>query len=353
MKTKLLLIFTIMMSVLLTSCGNKDADNKVLSEGDDTPISVVSYTDFSDGDGYFLKPGDKVAVISPSSLPTRKQVDATVEGLTKWGYVPVEGKYVCVEERTLDQCIEDFEWALNDPEIQAIYCARGGSCSWEVLDRIDLSLISKAHKPIIGYSDISTYLSAWSCAHLPAIHSSMAATFIDDPKECADIESKVLEGYIPAYQCEGSKYDVKGQAEGILIGGNLATMTAVLDTAYDCTALDEPYILFLEDVNEDYEHIHRFISIIKHQGVLDKAQALIFGEWIEYPEECESYNGNSRGGKFSTVADMISRQFIKDLNVPVVFDFPAGHGDNNYPLLMGNKVRLEVNDDNYTLEWIR
>ncbi|MBR4609495.1 MAG: hypothetical protein IKO38_03490, partial [Erysipelotrichaceae bacterium] len=82
-------------------------------------------------------------------------------------------------------------------------------------------------------------------------------------------------------------------------------------------------------------------------------QALIFGEWIEYPEECESYNGNSRGGKFSTVADMISRQFIKDLNVPVVFDFPAGHGDNNYPLLMGNKVRLEVNDDNYTLEWIR
>ncbi|MBO7697663.1 MAG: hypothetical protein J6S38_01355, partial [Erysipelotrichaceae bacterium] len=138
-----------------------------------------------------------------------------------------------------------------------------------------------------------------------------------------------------------------------LIGGNLATYTSVINTPYDSSDTDEPYILFFEDVAEDYEHIHRFLTILKHQGILDKAEALIFGEWIEYPEFCETYNGNSRGGSFTSVADMIFREFLSDYNKPVVFGFPAGHGNVNYPLLMGAKLKLNVNKETYTLEWIK
>ena len=349
------IIIILLLSLFLVSCsaGNSSNEQKLLSEGEDTQITVSSYTDFSDlRQDYFLKPGDKIAVISPSSLPSRDLYEATMEGLKSWGYVPVEGKYVCVEERTLDNCLEDLEWALNDPEIAAIFCVRGGSASWEVLDRMSLSMIAKANKPIIGYSDITTYLSTWTVAGLPAFHASMVQAFIEDDEKTVEIEKKMLEGEMPVYQVQGSDYDVQGTAEGILIGGNLATITAVLDTYYDATAIDEPYILFLEDVNEDYEHIHRFISILEHQGVLDKAEGFIFGQWIEYPEDCDTYNGNSRGGRFTSAADMINRQFIKDRNKPAAFGFPAGHGSINYPLLMGSKVRLEVKDGSYTIEWL-
>lgn len=154
---------------------------------------------------------------------------------------------------------------------------------------------------------------------------------------------------MPEYQCEASGYDKKGSAEGILIG-NLSTMTAVLSAAYDCTEMDQPYILFLEEVNEDLEHLHRYLTVLKHRGVLDKAAGIVFGEWVDFPAECETYNGRARGGKFQSVADMISREFFADSDIPVAFGFPAGHGDRNYPLLMGETVQLVVTDDYYTLK---
>ena len=352
-KNFFLMIVIALFLVSCTSSDNNEGNTKLLSEGVDTPITVTAYKDFSQSeDFHFLKPGDKVAVISPSALPSQEKVDATINGLKEWGYEPVEGKYVCVEVRTLQNCIEDLKWALEDPDIKAIYCVRGGSAAWEVLDNISLSLIENANKPIIGYSDITNYLSAWTVSDEPSIHSCMADTFIDLDKKCVEVEKKILNGEVPVYQVEGSEYDRKGSATGILIGGNLSTLTATLDTPYDVTAIDEPYILFLEDVEEDMEHIHRFLSILEHQGVLDKAVGLIFGEWVDYPEECETYNGNSRGGKFKSVADMISRQFLNDRNIPVAFGFPAGHGEVNYPLMMGTKLKLDVNEDSYTLEWL-
>ena len=355
-------VMCVLLALVFASCGAKDnkgafenePEKTYITEGADTPVTITKYTDFSGVDGFhFLSEGDKVAVISPSALPTKEQYEAVVEGLKEWGYEPVTGKYVCVEERTLDDCLEDLEWALTDPEIRAIYCVRGGHASSEVLDALQLSLIENADKPIIGYSDITAYHSAWTKAGEPSIHAPMSATFMSVTKECAEAERKMLEGQIPTYQCKGSEYDIEGSAEGILIGGNLSTLTTVLATAYDCTTVDEPYILFLEEVDEDYEHVHRFMTILEHLGVLDKASGMVFGEWVDYPADCDTYNGNSRGGKFSSMADMISRQFLADRNIPAAFGFPAGHADVNYPLLMGTKAKIDVGEDSYTLEWMQ
>ncbi len=337
----------------LVSCASKKDDADLISEGVDTAVTVTGYMDLRDSSSpYFVKEGDKIAVIAPSALPGKAKTEETVEGLKKWGYIPVEGKYVSVEERTLENCIEDLEWALTDPEIKAVFCVRGGYASTEVLDRIPLSLIAETNKPIIGFSDITTYLSAWTKAGLLSIHSPMRDSFVEGlPEECKEVVKKILTGEIPSYRCQGSSYDVPGTAEGILIGGNLATLTSVLNTAYDCTVTDEPYILFLEEVDEDYEHIHRFLTILEHRGVLDKAAGIIFGEWIDYPKECETYNGNSRGGRFESVADMISREFLADRDIPVAFGFPAGHGKVNYPLLMGARLTLEVSEESFSLAW--
>ncbi len=323
----------------------------VFDEGTDT-VCAVNYSPYmGNQSSVFLSEGDRIAVISPSALPSRKQVDAVIEGLKKWGYVPAEGKHIIEENRTLEDCIEDLKWALEDPSIKAVFCVRGGYGASEVMDKVDTELISSAGKLIIGYSDITVYHSAWTAAGLPSVHGSMSSAFIDLPEDCTEVEQRILRGEIPSYKCKSGKYNQTGEAEGILIGGNLSTFTSVLGSSFDCTKTDRNYILFLEDVGEDTQHIHRYLTVLKHLGILERASGIIFGEWTELPAAENDYSGSSRGGKFTSVADMISRTFPEISGIPVAFGFPAGHGDVNYPLLMGETVRFTVSEDSFTLEW--
>ena len=330
----------------------EDTDNATVSEGTDTVCEITGYHDYTGPfSSYFLKEGDTIAVISPSALPSKEQYEATMKGLKEWGYRPVAGKYVCVEERTLENCLEDLEWALTDPSVKAIFCVRGGYASTEVMDILPEDLITSSKKPIIGFSDITIYHSAWVAAGLLSIHASMSEAFMDLPEDCTEAEQHLIQGQIPEYKCAASGYDRQGSAEGILIGGNLSTLTAAVATAYDCTETGQPYILFLEEVEEDYEHIHRYLTVLEHMGILDRASGVIFGEWVDLPAFCETYSGNSRGGTFRSVADMISREFFQDSDIPIAFGFPAGHAQRNYPLLMGEQAHLVVADDHYTLGW--
>ncbi len=343
-----LFLFCVLFSVLSIFDQTKGA---FADEGTDT-VCEVSYSAYAGSrSSYFLSEGDRIAVISPSALPSREQVDAVIAGLKDWGYIPVEGKHVAEDTRTLEDCIEDLKWALEDPSVKAVFCVRGGYGASEVMDRIPAELIASAQKPIIGYSDISVYHSAWTTAGLPSIHACMSGTFIDLPETCAEAERNILKGVIPSYKCAGSPLNSPGEAEGILIGGNLSTYTSVLGSAYDSTKIGQPFILFLEDVGEDIQHIHRYLTMLKHLGILEKAAGIVFGEWTELPEDPADYSGNSRGGDFTSVADMIDRQFPELSGIPVAYGFPAGHGDVNYPLLMGEPVRLIVNEAYFTLDW--
>ena len=359
MKRSILFLLAAVIAVLMTSCFAEDKqpaqytagqpEEKLLAEGEDTKCEVTYQTHNGKNQDLFLKEGDKIAVISPSTLPGREQTDAVISGLKAWGYVPVEGKYVCVETRTLADIMEDLQWALEDQQIKAIFCVRGGYGASEVADVLSSETIKKANKLIIGYSDITVYHSAWTSNGIPSIHACMSGTFDGFPESCFEAEEKILRGEIPSYTCESSHYCRQGEATGILIGGNLSTFTAVIASAYDCTKTGEPYILFLEDVGEDMQHIHRYLTILKHTGVLGNASGIIFGEWTELPADMADYTGSSRGGTYQSVADMISRQFLADTDIPVAFGFPAGHGEINYPLLMGEKARIKVDPDYFTL----
>lgn len=357
-----LLLSLAILSSCAFPCGKKDAEPEppvesqskpeevLLNEGVDTKIEITGYTTYSGAlESYFLSEGDKIAVISPSGLPDEEQVSATVKGLKAWGYEPVAGSHASAEIRTLDECMEDFRQALEDPEIKAIFCVRGGYGATEVMDALPADLIATARKPIIGYSDITVYHSAWTSAGLPSIHGCMSGTFTGLPEACAQAERSLLKGEIPSYKCEANQFCRQGTAEGVLIGGNLSTFAATLETAYDCTKINEPYILFIEEVGEDLRHIHRFLTVLKHHGVLDNAAGIVFGEWTELPDDGAGNYGRNRGGLFDSAADMITRQLLEGIDVPVAFGFPAGHGDVNYPLLMGEKATLTVAEDSFTL----
>ena len=325
-------------------------------EGLDATVEITGYKSFGGQTAdMFLSPGDQVAVLSPSSLPSEEQLNATLDGLRNWGFIPIPGDHVITKDRTLEDCRADLVKALEDPDIAAIFCVRGGYGSSEVMDLMTedmINTIRNSNKLIIGFSDITIYHSAWSVANVPSIHATMSGSFTTLSDECIEAEKNILSGSIPSYRCTTDEYCIPGEATGVLIGGNLSTLTAVINTAYDCTKSGKPYILFVEEVGEDIQHIHRFLEILRHAGVLDNAQGIVFGEWTEIPSDFGGYGGDSRGGEFKSVEDMISREILKNYNKPVAFGFPAGHSETvNYPLVMGAEARLVVSGDTYTLDW--
>ena len=348
----LLCIYALLL-LLLPSVYARADSGEYYDEGVDTRVEITGFAPYGGDPGFsFLSEGDRIAVLSPSALPDRGRIETTLAGLRSWGFEPVEGNAVGGETRTLEELADDLRWALVDPEIKAIFCVRGGYGATEVLDALPPELIASANKPIVGFSDITAFHGAWTRAGQPSIHASMSTAFGDDfPADCAEAENRMMKGELPAYRCEASAYCREGRAEGILIGGNLATLAASLDTAYDSTALDRPFILFLEETGENMQHIHRFLTILKHRGILDRAAGIVFGEWIGLPTDGLGNYGAARGSLFESAADMISRQFLSDLDIPVAFGFPAGHGDVNYPLLMGAEAILDVSAESYTLSW--
>lgn len=351
LKKNIFSISLLILTFLFISCEKKELEIKTISEGTETDISIEFENYIGQNQNLFLNQGDKIAVISPSATPSREQVDKTIKGLKDLGYEPIEGNFTYKEIRTKSEIIEDLLWALNDSSIKAIFAVRGGYGASEIMENIPIDLIKNSNKMIIGYSDITAYHSAWTVANVLSIHSSMSSTFIDLPKECNEATVKIFKGQIPIYNCKENNGKI-GMATGVLVGGNLSTFTSVIGTKFDSTKIDKPYILFLEDVGEDLEHIHRYLTILKHQDILKNAQGIIFGEWVDLPTDLGDYLGISRGGKYTSIVDMIKREFTDELDIPVAFNFPAGHGSTNYPLLMGEVVNLKVNDNNYNIKYL-
>ena len=125
-----------MLLLLLGIQASALAEDQLFSEGVDTRCKVRLAPYEGSHREMFLSEGDRIAVITPSALPSREQVDATVKGLRSWGYIPVEGKHVCEEVRSKEDCIEDLRWALEDPSIKAIFCVRGGYGASEIMDEM-------------------------------------------------------------------------------------------------------------------------------------------------------------------------------------------------------------------------
>ena len=126
----------------------------------------------------YLKPGDKVALISPSYYCSMETALAAANTLRSWGYEPVFGpnvgkKYLEHYAGTVEERLADLRWALNDLDIKAIICLRGGYSTLHLVEVLPLKELSASPKWIVGYSDITTLLSMEACAGVMGIHGVM------------------------------------------------------------------------------------------------------------------------------------------------------------------------------------
>ena len=181
----------------------------------------------------FLKPGDKIAVISPGSTPGAVNLDKGVDVLRQWGFNPVKGRHVTDAYHLWAGKNEDREadllWALRDPAVKAIMCSRGGYGSSQLLYDLPIDTIKKYNKWIIGYSDITALHSAQVRAGHMSLHANMCGHLGETggTDSLSLVLRDLLLGKVPSYKVKGHPYNNPGKARGILVGGNLSVMVNI------------------------------------------------------------------------------------------------------------------------------
>lgn len=295
-----------------------------------------------------LKPGDKIAIISPSGTVLPKRVDGAVRAFREWGFVPVEGKH-CREHYTaygivshsapMESRRDDLLWAINDPEVRAILCSRGGYGAVQLLEHLDLEQLARDPKWMVGFSDISALHAAWHRAGVVSIHSPMAKhlTLYDRDDEINRINYEIMtKGKLPCYQEPGHRHNRNGMAQAPITGGNLAVLMSLLATPYNL--IKPGHILFIEDVAEQVYQVQRLLYHLRLAGILHRLAGLIVGQFTKH-----------RGDDTSAMVDMIS-DMVAYYDYPVAFNFPIGHVPRNVPLVEGADAMLEVTPGSTRLE---
>lgn len=293
----------------------------------------------------YLQPNDQVCIISPSGVINPDQIDGAIRMLTNWGLKPTEGRFARSEygrfAGTKEQRVADLQQALDDPDVKAILCSRGGYGLAQIIDRLDFSTFMKSPKWLIGFSDISILHNVITNLGIASIHGVMSKYFTELPDGAPQIEliKNTLFGELPAYHIASHPLNRLGQVSGKLIGGNLSVLIGLRGSRFDMQFKDN--ILFLEDVGEKPYHIDRLMQNLRLSGALGEISGLVVGQFSECDEDPLMKK---------TLAEIIS-DLVQDYNYPVCFNFPAGHVDYNLPLIMGASVNLNVTMDGVELKF--
>ncbi len=288
----------------------------------------------------FLKPGDKIILVSVAGKVRREPVEKAVQLLEDEGYrVQITpnafGRFHMFSGTDVERA-SDMQLALDDPEAKAILFARGGYGSLRTLMQLDWSGFNKHPKWLIGFSDITVFHSFLTNHQVCSIHGVMPAFFFDKGvrTDSSDRLLQLLRGESSTYRIPGSGLNRTGIGKGTLIGGNLSLLISLRGTELD--HIYNGKILFIEDISEFDYHIDRMMMNLKFSGALSGIAGLIVGYFTD--------TKTSRT-PFGKSVNEIIYEAVSEYGYPVAFGFPAGHELPNYPLVMGNEIAMEVREE--------
>lgn len=292
----------------------------------------------------FLKPGDCIGIIAPARKISAGELNPAINQLESWGFKVKLGKHVYSESNqfagTDEERASDMQQMLDDSEVKAIIAARGGYGSVRIIDKLNFSRFDRSPKWIAGFSDITVFHSHIQ-THLgiETLHCTMPFNFSKDA-ESTELLKKALLGELNKYTIEAHPLNRKGKGAGILCGGNLSVLYSLAATFSDIDTEDK--ILFLEDVDEYLYHIDRMMMQLKRAGKLSHLSGLIVGGFSEVKDNAVP---------FGKTVEQIILDAVQEFDYPVCFGFPAGHGLKNFPLYLGRKVELIVDEKKVSLSF--
>lgn len=289
---------------------------------------------------HYLKAGDRVALAAPARAVSPEEMAPAIAQLESWGLeveVP-EGLYA----RDGQLAGSDSHRAalmqrlLDDPEVKAVFCCRGGYGTVRIVDRLDLAQLARHPKWVVGYSDITVLHSHLNrTLGLPTLHATMPINMHGTETPATRTMHDFLFGTQRdslAYEWEPAALNRQGTARAEVVGGNLSILYSLLGSPSQIDTRGK--ILLVEDLDEYLYHIDRMMQALKRAGMLDGLAGLVVGGLSDMHDNTVPW-----GRK----AEEIVAETVKEYSYPVVFGAPFGHlGDSNLALPLGIKCTLEA-----------
>ena len=295
----------------------------------------------------YLQKGDTIGLVCPAGYMPLEKAQTCINTLQEWGYGVKIGSTLDSDSEnyfsgTDEERLKDLQQMLDNEEIKAILCARGGYGTTRIIDDLNFKKFKEHPKWIIGFSDITVLHShLYSNYYISSLHAPMASAFNDGGKDNEFVLSlkNALIGKKIKYSCPIHEFNQKGEGVGELIGGNLALLVHLIGT--DSDSKTKGRILFLEDTGEYLYNIDRMMLQLKRSNKLSKLAGLIIGGFTDIKDTERP---------FGKTAYEIIHDIVKDYDYPVCFGFPVSHEKENLTLKIGVGYKLKVTKSKVLLE---
>ena len=284
-----------------------------------------------------LQPGDKIGIVSTARKISKAELEPALRTFADWGLEVVQGKHLFAEYHqfagTDEQRATDLQEMLDDPDIKAIVCARGGYGTARIIDGLDFTMYNLRPKWIVGYSDV-TVLHSHIHMHfgIETMHAIMPLNFPGTPEAMQSLMDALF-GKKISYDLEPHPFNRRGSCSGQVIGGNLSILYSLNNTPSDIDTRGK--ILFIEDLDEYLYHVDRMMMNLRRSGKLENLAGLIVGGMTEM---------NDNEVPFGKNAYEIIAETVKNYSYPLIFNFPAGHISDNRVLIIGRRSEMTVSD---------
>lgn len=290
-----------------------------------------------------LKKGDTIGLVCPSSGITPERVTECINAIESMGFktkvadnLTMEyAGYMAGDGLTRGQWINKM---FGDPQVDGIFCIRGGDGSSRIMKYLDYDLIRANPKVFVGYSDVTNMLLAFpeKCGFV-AFHGPMVSSnMVDFDEESRESFFNAIDA-VEDYKFKNPEgFDIKvlkeGKGTGRLTGGNLSLLSASIGTEYSLDGSDK--IVFIEEVCEPLSKIDKWIFHLRNAGVFDNCKGVILGQFTDVVNEDLP--------EFDAICSV--RDALDGLDIPVMYNIQAGHGEKNMTLPMGAVCTIDTSD---------
>ena len=285
-----------------------------------------------------LQKGDTIALVATARKNIDDNLKPAIDLLHSWGLEVVIGKTIGLDNNQLAgtdaERAADFQQQLDNPNIKAIWCVRGGYGTVRMIDLLDFTKFKQSPKWIVGFSDVTVIHSYINNLNIATIHGAMPITVGKASVESIESLRKSLFGESLNYEIPFDAANRLGNAKGEIVGGNLSILYSLMgsNAQIDCKGK----ILFIEDLDEYLYHIDRMMMSLKRCGCFDDLNGLIVGTMTKMKDNDIPWGKN---------ANQIIEDVTKGYSFPILYNFPAGHFRDNRALIFGKQVSLELNKE--------
>ncbi len=283
-----------------------------------------------------LKKGDRIRIVAPARKISLEELKPALDLIEEWGFEATFTENLFAINHQFagsdSNRTRDFQNAIDDPQCQAILCARGGYGSVRIIDNLNFQGLNANPKWLIGFSDFTVFHSALNRIGHMSLHASMPISFKDNSIESLNSLKAAIDGDAYEVRAKAHPFNCTGVVKAPIVGGNLSMLYSLLGSQ---DSLDlKGKILFLEDLDEYLYHIDRMMFNLKRNAYLDKPAGILIGAMSDMNDNQIPFGENAE--------EILDRHF-QELNIPIGFGIPAGHLNDNQALIFGLETEVRIN----------